>query len=76
MRDDTSGRQASPHAYRVLLLDASGRVLRTKSLAGCTEAEAIERARDFVDGRSVELWDGSRLIQRLDASHDPEADEP
>ncbi|MGU3358768.1 hypothetical protein ACLBWX_00380 [Methylobacterium sp. M6A4_1b] len=43
---------------------------------GCTEAEAIERARDFMDGRSVELWDGSRLIQRLDAPHDPESDEP
>ncbi|KQO61691.1 hypothetical protein [Methylobacterium sp. Leaf88] len=71
MRDDAPGQGTPPSAYRVLLLNNAGRVLRTKSLAGCTEAEALERARAFMDGRSVELWDGGRLIQRLEAPHEP-----
>ncbi|KQU33951.1 hypothetical protein ASG63_14475 [Methylobacterium sp. Leaf94] len=71
MRDDAPGQGTPPSAYRVLLLNNAGRVLHTKSLAGCTEAEALERARAFMDGRSVELWDGGRLIQRLEAPHEP-----
>lgn len=71
MRDDAPGQGTPPSAYRVLLLNNAGRVLRTKSLAGCTEGEALERARAFMDGRSVELWDGGRLIQRLEAPHEP-----
>jgi hypothetical protein len=66
MRDDAPG-QGAPSASRVRLLDHAGRVLRTESLAGCREAEVPERARAFMDGRSVELWDGARLIQRREA---------
>lgn len=50
------------------LLDAVGRVLRTKVIAVRDEAEAIERARAFMDGRCVELWADGRLVLRLDAS--------
>ncbi len=73
MRDDVPGRGTPSSGYRVLLLDNAGRVLRTKSLARCTEAEALDRARAFMDGRSVELWDGGRLIRRLEAPHNPTA---
>lgn len=68
MRDAASG-QGAPSASRARLLDQAGRVLRTESLAGCREAEVPERARAFLDGRSVELWDGARLIQRREAPH-------
>jgi hypothetical protein len=54
--------------YRVRLLDAVGRVLRTKIIQVRDEAEALQRAHAFMDGRSVELWKGDRLILRLAAS--------
>ena len=54
--------------YRVLLLDSNGRVLRTKIIPACDEAEALRRARALMDGRAVELWIGDRLVLRLDAS--------
>jgi hypothetical protein len=72
MRDDAPG-QGTPSAYRVRLLDHAGRVLRTESPAGCREAEVPERARAFLEGRSVELWDGARLIQRREAPRNPSA---
>lgn len=65
---DAAPAQMPPSPYRVRLLDGAGRVLRTKVIPARDEAEAIERARAFMDGRSVELWSGDRLVLRLDAS--------
>lgn len=64
--------ETPPKPYRILLLDAAGRVLRTKLIPACAEADAVVRTRALMDGRPVELWDGDRLVLRLDpeqASH-------
>lgn len=65
---DTVPPSGAPKSYRVRLLDVAGRVLRTKTITAADEAEALHRARTFMDGRSVELWDGDRLVLRLDAA--------
>ena len=62
-----------PKPYRVLLLDTAGRVLRTKVLSACEEADAIARAHALMDGRAVELWDGDRLVLRLNPPDTPSA---
>ena len=62
-----------PKPYRILLLDTAGRVLRTKVLSVHEETDAIERTRALMDGRAVELWDGDRLVLRLDPSDTPSA---
>ncbi|MCJ2033960.1 hypothetical protein [Methylobacterium sp. J-068] len=59
---------SSERPYRALLLDAVGRVLRTKVIPARDESEAIERARAFMDGRPVELREGDRLVVRIEAS--------
>ena len=68
MMDDAPPQIPPGGPYQVRLLDAVGRVLRTKVIAVRDEAEAIERARAFMDGRCVELWADGRLVLRLDAS--------
>jgi hypothetical protein len=67
MTDDAPP-EVRPKPYRVLLLDAAGRVLRTKAITARDEVEALGRARAFMDGRSVELWEGDRLVHHLAAS--------
>lgn len=59
--------------YRLILLDAAGRVLRTKLIPACAEADAVARTRDLMDGRPIELWDGDRLVLRLDPQQAPHA---
>ena len=53
------------HHYRALLLDIRGKILRVKIIAGCDDEEASGMARDMLDGRTVELWDGNRFIERF-----------
>ena len=53
--------------YRALLLGSDGRVLRMEHLPVGDDAEAVRRARAFVDGNAVELWDGVRFIEHFAA---------
>ncbi|MBY0257307.1 hypothetical protein [Methylobacterium sp.] len=48
-------------------------MLRTKVLSACEEADAIARAHALMDGRAVELWDGDRLVLRLNPPDTPSA---
>ncbi|MBX9934853.1 MAG: hypothetical protein K2Y56_25640 [Methylobacterium sp.] len=53
------------HHYRALLLDLGGKILRVRIIAGFDDEEASDMARDMLDGRAVELWDGNHLIERF-----------
>jgi hypothetical protein len=44
--------------------------LTSRRLFAWTDAEAIEKAKRFVNGRDVELWSGPRFVIKLEA--DPE----
>jgi hypothetical protein len=53
------------HRYRAVLLDIYGKILRIRTMAGSDDEEALGIARNMLDGRAIELWDGDRFIERL-----------
>jgi hypothetical protein len=52
-------------AYRAYTV-ANGRITDAPHVIECaTDDEAIERARQYVDGNDIELWEGPRFIRAL-----------
>lgn len=49
--------------YRINFLNPDGTIFRTKSVKASSDAEAIQYARQFMDGRALDLWDGLRFIE-------------
>jgi hypothetical protein len=52
--------------YRAYLIDENDRVVSYKAVEACSDAEALQAARQFVDGCDVEVWHLDRKIGRLD----------
>ena len=52
--------------YRAYLIGQAGRVESATPIEAATDAEAVEKARQLLDGLAIELWDRSRLVVRLD----------
>ena len=53
--------------YRVYILDDAGRVGTPPHIIECDEdEEAIRQARQYVDGKAVEIWRESIVIARLE----------
>ena len=54
-----------PH-YRVYVTTPDGHVTAPATVLECTDdQEAIGKAAQLANGRSVELWEGARLIVRF-----------
>jgi hypothetical protein len=52
--------------YRVFFLDTQNRVtLPAQDIDATDDQEAIVKARQYIDGRDIELWDGPRFIVRF-----------
>jgi hypothetical protein len=51
--------------YRAYTVDHDGHFNGIEPLTCADDAEAIEKAKQLVDGRDVELWKGARLVIRL-----------
>lgn len=61
----TSDCPAEPASYQLFFLDEQGRIKKSKALR-CTDDEAaIAEVRRLEDGRTLELYDGCRLVLRL-----------
>ena len=56
--------------YRALILNADNEVVRAERLMAVGYGTAVAIARAMAGEHSVELWQGSRCIERL---HPPEA---
>jgi hypothetical protein len=57
-----------PH-YRIYVTTTDGHITAPAALIECdNDQEAIGKAKQFVNGRAVELWEGARLIMRFPAS--------
>jgi hypothetical protein len=57
-----------PH-YRVYVTTIDGHITAPATLIACdNDQEAIGKAKQFVNGRAVELWEGARFIVRFPAS--------
>jgi hypothetical protein len=53
-------------AYRIYTLSRYDRVRGPPRVIDCPDDDsAMHQARKFMDGRSLELWDGPRLVGRL-----------
>ena len=52
--------------YRAYLIDADNRVSSYRPVEAGTDADALNAARQFVDGCDVEVWHLDRMIGRLD----------
>ena len=51
-----------PH-YRVYFIDREGHISRPPEVLDCRDdSEAAEKARQFIDGQDIEVWDGPRMI--------------
>jgi hypothetical protein len=51
--------------YRVYLIDRHDHIVGRKEFVLPDNEQAVEKAKQFVDGRAVELWSGSNLIARI-----------
>jgi hypothetical protein len=56
--------------YRAYIVGEDGHFVDFTPLVCLDDAEAIEKAKRFVNGRDVELWSGPRFVIKLEA--DPE----
>jgi hypothetical protein len=52
--------------YRAYLIDGDDRVASYKPIEADTDADALDAARQFVDGCDVEVWLLDRKIGRLE----------
>lgn len=51
--------------YRAYLIDGNNRVTSYKPIDAATDSEALQAARQLVDGCDVEVWDRDRKIGRV-----------
>jgi hypothetical protein len=53
--------------YRIYTLTNNDRVAAPARPVNCADdAAAIQNARQWLDGHVIEVWDGGRLVGRLD----------
>jgi len=52
--------------YRAYLIDRDNRVSSYRPVEADTDTDALEAARQFVDGSDVEVWHLDRMIGRLE----------
>jgi hypothetical protein len=54
--------------YRAYTVGRDGHFIGVEALTGADDAEAIDKAKPLVDGHDIELWNGDRLVTRLETS--------
>lgn len=52
--------------YRLYRLDGDGKVLSAQWLEAADDASALDAAAGRCEGRPAELWQGKRLVARID----------
>jgi hypothetical protein len=62
--------EGSVTEYRIYRLDAGGNSLKTIKLDRADDHAAVESAKQYIDGRDVELWQGDRRIEKFKHTHE------
>jgi hypothetical protein len=57
--------------YHLYLFDQHGHIAARKDLHMIDDRQAVAQAKQFVDGRVIEVWSGTNLIARIDPQHGP-----
>ena len=53
-------------SYRLYVLDRDGHVKEAPQIIECKDDdEAIQRARQSLAGKPIEIWDGARIVGKL-----------
>ena len=57
-------------AYRFYIIGRDGDVAGPAPVVDCQDdQEAVEKAKQYLDGRAIEVWDGARLVAHLHPTH-------
>jgi hypothetical protein len=56
--------------FRVYFIGDDGHIQGVRELANMTEAEAIEQAKQLLDGHDLEVWEGERAVANLSKNGD------
>jgi hypothetical protein len=59
------------HGYRAYIIGRDGHIVRREEFFCQNDEEAKERAKQFVDGHAVELWEEARKIARFGPTLQP-----
>jgi hypothetical protein len=57
--------------YHLYLFDQHGHIAARKDLQVIDDRQAVAEAKQYVDGRVIELWSGTNLIARIDPQNGP-----
>ena len=53
-------------SYRVYVLEEGGHIRKAPAVLDCEDdAEAIQRAKQLLDGKPIEVWEGARVVIKL-----------
>lgn len=52
--------------YRIYFMDGGGHIRRFKELEAGSDSDAVAFAETLAAGQKLEIWNGSRLVRRLD----------
>jgi hypothetical protein len=52
-------------AYRAYMVGEDGHFFNFEPIDATTDQEAIEKAKQFVDGHDIEVWERARFLKRL-----------
>ena len=57
--------------YRIYFTDQDAHISRPPELLECADDEAaIQKTRQYIDGKDIELWNGGRVVAKF--PHKPE----
>jgi hypothetical protein len=55
--------------YRAYLLDSANSVIERREIEAQTDQEAVQIARQWIDGLAIEVWCGSTLVETIQPIH-------
>jgi hypothetical protein len=56
--------------YRIFVIGRNGRITGPATILECPDDQAaVDQAQQHLNGRAVEVWNGARMIVRLDPIH-------
>jgi len=61
-------------AYRVYCLDGAGKVWAAEWIEAADDSSALDSARQFKSAVRCEVWQGQRLVGRVDLKPDQQID--
>jgi len=64
-----AAQEAQMPTYRAFFLDRENHITERREIEAESEAEAINTAKQWLDGKAIEIWCGPVLVETLKAVH-------